>query len=391
MSRPFYPGRHFLQIPGPTNVLDRVFRATAAPTIGHRGSDFGALAKEVLAGPQRVIQTSGPVVVYPSSGTGAWEASSVNTLSPGDKVLMFEIGHFATLWKGIADRIGLAVDFVPGDWRSGVDPAVVKAKRATDCDRTIKAVCVVHNETSPGVTRRIPQIREARNRAKHLALLLVDTISSLGSIEYQHEAWGVGVTVGCSQKGLMLPPGLRLNVISSKALAATKSARCPRAYWDWTPMLQDNRTDPSPTLPPPTSSTVFGRPSPCWRRRGWHGSVPGTSGRGRRRVGPSGLGGWKSSAPTLPSTARRSRRSSCPTGTTPTPSGRPSWTGSTCRWARAWENSKVRSFASDTSGGLNDLTLAGTLCGVEMGLAIAGVPYQKGGVQAALDYLAAHT
>ncbi len=188
-------------------------------------------------------------MVYPSSGTGAWEASLVNTLSPGDNVLTFETGHFATLWKGVAERIGLAVDFVPGDWRSGVDPAVVKAKRATDCDRTIKAVCVVHNETSPGVTRRIPKIREARNRAKHPALLLVDTISSLGSIEYQHEAWGVGVTVGCSQKGLMPPPGLALNVISSKALAAAKSARCPRAYWDWTPMLQDNRIGFSPYTP----------------------------------------------------------------------------------------------------------------------------------------------
>jgi alanine-glyoxylate transaminase/serine-glyoxylate transaminase/serine-pyruvate transaminase len=242
-------GRHFLQIPGPTNVPDRVLRALSKPTIDHRGPEFATLAKEALSGLKEVFMTSSPVIVYPGSGTGAWEASLVNTLSPGDTVLMFETGHFATLWKDVATRIGLNVDFVAGDWRHGADPAVVFDKLANDRTHTIKAVCVVHNETSTGVVSRIADIRKEIDAARHPALLLVDTISSLGSIEYRHEAWGVDVTVGCSQKGLMLPPGISFNAISDKALAAAKSAKMPRAYWDWEPMLRDNKAGFFPYTP----------------------------------------------------------------------------------------------------------------------------------------------
>src|SRR5919201_4903412 len=235
-------GRHFLQIPGPTNVPDRVLRALAQPTVDHRGSRFAVLAREVLDGLRRVFQTSGHVVIYPSSGTGAWEAALVNTLSPGDRVLMFETGHFATLWRNMALRLGLQVDFVPGDWRHGVDPMAVASRLADDCAHAIKAVAVVHNETSTGIASRIPEIRRQMNATAHPALLIVDTISSLGSIEYCHDEWQVDVAVGCSQKGLMLPPGLGLNAISDKAIAASKQARLPRSYWDWEAMLADNHS-----------------------------------------------------------------------------------------------------------------------------------------------------
>ena len=204
----FQSGRHFLQIPGPTNVPDRVLRALSRPTIDHRGPEFANLSLAVLEGLKRIFQTAGPVVIYPSSGTGAWEAALVNTLSAGDKVLMFVTGHFATLWRNMATALGLEVDFVPTDWRHGVDPEVVEQRLVEDKRHQIKSVMIVHNETSTGVTSNIPHIRKAMDRANHPALLMVDTISSLASIDYRHEEWGVDVTVGCSQKGLMLPPGL---------------------------------------------------------------------------------------------------------------------------------------------------------------------------------------
>src|SRR5215211_3359782 len=226
----YQSGRHFLQIPGPTNVPDRVLRALSAPTIDHRGPEFSKFALEVLHGVKRVFQTSGYVVIYPSSGTGAWEAALVNTLSPGDKVLMFEIGHFATLWRNMAEKLGLTVAFAPTDWRRGVDPAVVEERLSGDQNHEIKSVMVVHNETSTGCTSRMREIREAIDRAGHPALLMVDTISSLGSIDDRHDEWGVDVTVGCSQKGLLLPPGLGFNAISEKTLAASESARLTRSY-----------------------------------------------------------------------------------------------------------------------------------------------------------------
>ena len=233
-------GRHFLQIPGPSNVPDRVLRAMDRPTIDHRGPEFARLGRAVLQGCQAVFQTGGPVVIFPSSGTGAWEAAIVNTLAAGDRVLMYETGHFATLWRAMAGRLGLAVEWVPGDWRRGADPADVEARLRADADHAIKAVMVVHNETSTGVTSRIPEIRAAMDAASHPALLMVDTISSLGSVDYKHEAWGVDVTVSCSQKGLMLPPGLGFNAVSPKALAAAAAGGMPRSYWDWQDMLGPN-------------------------------------------------------------------------------------------------------------------------------------------------------
>ena len=242
-------GRHFLQIPGPTNVPDRVLRAMSQPTIDHRGPEFQALGRELLDGVREVFRTTRPVVIYPASGTGAWEAALVNVLSPGDRVLMFETGHFATLWKQIAERLGLDVEWVPGDWRRGVDPAQVEACLQEDRGHAIKAVCVVHNETSTGAASRIPLIRHAIDHARHPALFMVDTISSLGSIDYRHDEWGVDVTVGASQKGLMLPPGLSFNAIGEKALAAHGRATLPRAYWDWSAVLAANEKGFFPYTP----------------------------------------------------------------------------------------------------------------------------------------------
>jgi alanine-glyoxylate transaminase/serine-glyoxylate transaminase/serine-pyruvate transaminase len=242
-------GRHFLQIPGPTNVPDRVLRAIDHPTIDHRGPTFQKLGKEVLEGVKRIFQTRNPVIIYPASGTGAWEAALVNTLSPGDRVLMAETGHFASLWQKMAKKLALEVEMIPGDWRHGVDAAEIESRLAADKAHAIKAVCVVHNETSTGVTSRIPLVRKAIDNAKHPALLLVDTISSLGSIDYRHDEWGVDVTVGGSQKGLMLPPGLSFNAISDKAIAASKSAKLARSFWDWSEMLPANEKGFFPYTP----------------------------------------------------------------------------------------------------------------------------------------------
>jgi len=244
-----HTGRHFLQIPGPTNVPDRVLRAIDNATIDHRGPEFALLAREVLDGIKTIFKTAAPVVIYPASGTGAWEAALVNALSPGDRVLMFETGQFSSLWYAMAKKLALDVVLVPGDWRHGADPDAVEAQLRDDTGHAIKAVCAVHNETSTGVTSRIPEIRAAIDRAGHPALLMVDTISSLGSIDYRHDEWGVDVTVGGSQKGLMLPPGLSFNAVSEKALAASKTSRLPKAYWDWHEMIAVNKTDFFPYTP----------------------------------------------------------------------------------------------------------------------------------------------
>ena len=243
-------GRHFLQIPGPTNVPDRVLRAIDFPTMDHRGPEFGTIGKEVLAGMKRVSKsTQGEVVIYPASGTGAWEAAVVNTLSAGDRVLMYETGHFATLWQKMAAKLGLEVEFIASDWRRGADPEAIEKKLRADTDKRIKAVCVVHNETSTGVVSRVPEVRKAIDAAKHPALFMVDTISSLASIDYRHDEWGVDVTVAGSQKGLMLPPGLSFNCISSKAIAASKAARLPRSYWAWDEMIANGKTGYFPYTP----------------------------------------------------------------------------------------------------------------------------------------------
>ena len=242
-------GRHFLQIPGPTNVPDEVLHAIAMPTIDHRGPEFQALGRRVLEKVRPVFGTTEPVVIYPASGTGAWEAALVNTLSPGDRVLYFETGHFAVLWEHMARSLGLDVEVVPGDWRHGVDPAAVQERLSADTDRSIRAVCVVHNETSTGVTSRVGEVREAMDAADHPALLLVDTISSLGSIDYRHDEWRVDVTVAGSQKGLMLPPGLSFNAVSAKAREASASAQLRRSFWDWEPILAANENGFWPYTP----------------------------------------------------------------------------------------------------------------------------------------------
>jgi alanine-glyoxylate transaminase/serine-glyoxylate transaminase/serine-pyruvate transaminase len=243
------PGRHSLQIPGPTNVPQAILEAIARPTIDHRGPAFRDLAIEVLDGVKTIFKTAAPVAIYPASGTGAWEAALVNTLSPGDAVLMVETGWFASLWRKMAERLGLTVETIPGDWRTPIRPESIQTVLAEDRPHRIKAVAVVHNETSTGVVSDIAAIRRSIDEARHPALLLVDTISSLGSMDYRHDEWGVDVTVGGSQKGLMLPPGLGFNAISEKALAVSQTARLPRAYWDWAEMLAANRSGLFPYTP----------------------------------------------------------------------------------------------------------------------------------------------
>src|SRR3954465_1839261 len=243
------PGRHFLQIPGPTNTPLPVLAAIAKPTIDHRGPEFGILGREVLAGIKTVFKTRNPVVIYPASGTGAWEAALVNPLSAGDRVLIFETGWFATLWNKMATRLGLRPEFIKGDWRTGVNADAIEARLSEDKAREIKAVAVVHNETSTGVASGIAAVRRAIDKAGHPALLLVDTISSLGSIDYRHDEWGVDVTVGGSQKGLMLPPGLSFNAVSDKALAASKKAQLPRSFWAWDEMIAANEKGYFPYTP----------------------------------------------------------------------------------------------------------------------------------------------
>jgi len=386
-----YPsGRHFLQIPGPTNVPEQVLRAMSKPTIDHRGPEFKALGLEVLGGVKPVFKTAGPVVIFASSGTGAWEAGLVNTLSPGDKVLMFETGHFATLWKNMAVRLGLEVDFVPGDWRHGVDSAVVEAKLAEDRGHAIKSVMVVHNETSTGVTSRVAEIRKAIDRTGHPALFMVDTISSLGSIDYRHDEWGVDVTVGCSQKGLMLPPGLGFNAISAKALAAAKTAKLPKSYWGWEEMLTANKGGFFPSSP--ATNLLYGLRESLhllaeegldnvFARHKRHAEAT------RQAVRTWGLEilclNPEEYSPVLTTVVM------------PGEKGADAYRAAVLDKFNMSLGSglgilKDRVFRIGHLGDFNDLTLIGTLGGVEMGFALTGIPYKQGGVMAAMDYLASH-
>jgi alanine-glyoxylate transaminase / serine-glyoxylate transaminase / serine-pyruvate transaminase len=380
-------GRHFLQIPGPTNVPDRVLRAIDAPTIDHRGPEFARLGLEVLSGLGEVFATAQPIVVYPSSGTGAWEAALVNTLSPGDRVLAFETGHFATLWRAMAERLGLDVEWVPGDWRRGADPE--RAEAILGAERDIRAVMVVHNETSTGVTSRVPEIRAAIDAAGSDALLLVDTISSLGSIDYRHDEWGVDVTVGCSQKGLMLPPGLGLNAVSEKALAATADARLPRSYWDWKPILDANRAG----FWPYTSATnlLYGLREALAMLR--EESLPAVFARHRRHAAATrrAVEAWG-----LEVLCADPREHSAALTAVLVPDGHDADEVRRVILERfdmslgaGLGKLQGRVFRIGHLGAFNDLTLAGTLCGVEMGLRIAGVPARRGGADAAMAALEA--
>ena len=380
-------GRHFLQIPGPTNVPDRVLRAIDRPTIDHRGPDFVQLTREILPGLQRVFKTQGPVVIYPASGTGAWEAALVNTLSPGDRVLMFETGHFATLWHAMAGKLGLDAEFVPGDWRSGVDPHAVEEKLAADTQHAIKAVCVVHNETSTGVTTRVGEVRKAIDRARHPALFMVDTISSLASIDYRHDEWGVDVTVAGSQKGLMLPPGLSFNAVSDKALQASETAGLPRSYWDWQPILEANEAGFFHYTP--ATNLLYGLREALEML--FEEGLDSVFARHERHAAATraAVEAWG-----MEVLARNPTEYSGSLTAVMMPEGHD---------ADAFRQAVLKHFDMSLGTGLgklkgkvfrighlgdfNDLTLAGTLAGVEMGFELAGVPYRRGGVQAAFDLL----
>ena len=380
-------GRHFLQIPGPTNVPDEVLRAMSAPTIDHRGPEFARLGRRVLDGLGPVFATAGPVVVYPSSGTGAWEAALVNTLSPGDRVLAFETGHFATLWQAMATALGLQVDFVPGDWRHGVDPAVVEDRLTADTGHEVKAVCVVHNETSTGVTSRVPEVRSAIDAARHPALLLVDTISSLASIDYRHDEWGVDVTVAGSQKGLMLPPGLGFNAVSDKALAASRTARLPKSYWDWEPIITANKKGFWPYTP--ATNLLYGL-EVALRMLAEEG-LPNVFARHARHAAATreAVRAWG-----LEVLCADEREHSGSLTAVLVPEGhdadevrRVVLDRFDMSLGAGLGKLAGRIFRIGHLGHFNDLTLAGTLSGVQMGLRLAGVPAETDGVAAALARL----
>ena len=381
-------GRHFLQIPGPTNVPDRVLRAIDRPTIDHRGPEFQQLGRDVLEGMKRVFRTKHPVVIYPASGTGAWEAALVNTLSPGDKVLMSETGHFSSLWFKMATKLGLKIDLIPGDWRRGADYAEIEKRLKADAQHEIKAVCVVHNETSTGVTTRIPLVRKAIDSAKHPALLMVDTISSLASIDYRHDEWGVDVTVGGSQKGLMLPPGLSFNATSDKALAAAKSAKLPRSFFDWSEMIPANADGWFPYTP--STNLLYGlrEAIAMLEEEGWanvfarHDRHAEATRRAVRAWG-------------LEILCQEPEEYSSALTAIVLPPGHDAdklrdviLENFDMSLGMGLSKLKGKVFRIGHLGDFNDLTLAGTLAGVEMGLELAAVPFRKGGVLAALEYLA---
>ncbi len=384
-------GRHFLQIPGPTNIPDRVLRAIDMATMDHRSADFAALVGEVLLGLKAVFRTEQSVVIYPASGTGAWEAALVNTLSAGDRILMAETGHFGTLWKSLAEKLGLTVTFLPGDWRHAVNPDEIEAHLTKDTKHDIRAVCIVHNETSTGVVSDIAAIRRAIDKAGHPALLMVDTVSSLASIDYRHDEWGVDVTVASSQKGLMLPPGLSFNAISQKAQRVSASARLPRAYWRWQDMLANNKNGHFPYTP--ATNLLYGlreallmlkeeglenvfkrhaRLAQATRRAalGWGLEIlcqqpDAYSNSLTAIVLPDGC-----NADALREIILRRFNMSLGTGL-----------GQVAR----------RVFRIGHLGDFNDLMLAGALAGVEMGLSVAQIPHRKEGLKAALDYLSENT
>jgi alanine-glyoxylate transaminase / serine-glyoxylate transaminase / serine-pyruvate transaminase len=388
MTQPYHAGRHFLQIPGPTNVPDRVLRAIDNPTIDHRGPAFGELGKQILGDLRQVFQTAGPVIIYPASGTGAWEAAMTNTLSPGDTVLMCRTGWFASLWNEMATRLGLVPIFIDTDWRRGADVAAIGEALAHDKAHRIKAVCVVHNETSTGCASRIDEVRAAMDVAKHPALLLVDTISSLASIDYRHDEWGVDVTIAGSQKGLMLPPGLSFNAVSDKALKAAEAAKLPRSYWDWRPMLEANKTGYFPYTP--GTNLLFGLQAAVqmlleeglvnvFARHDRFAEAT------RRAVRTWGLE-IQCADPRHYSSSLTAVR--LPEGHSADALRAVILEKFNMSLGNGLGILKDRVFRIGHLGDLGDLQVVGTLGGVEMGLRAAGVPHKPGGVQAAIDYLA---
>jgi alanine-glyoxylate transaminase/serine-glyoxylate transaminase/serine-pyruvate transaminase len=383
-----HTGRHFLQIPGPTNVPDRVLRAMDRPVIDHRSAEFASLGAEVLEGMRAIFQTESPVVMYPASGTGAWEAAIVNTLSPGDRVLLFETGHFSQLWHQVAEKFGIQVDYVPGNWRRGASAAELEARLRSDKDQSIKAVLVVHNETSTGVASRITDLRLAMNQARHPALLIVDTISSLASIDYRHDEWGVDVTIAGSQKGLMLPPGMSFNAISEKAMRANGNARLPRSYWDWQEMLKPNRSGFFPYTPPTNLLYALREALQMLQEEG----LPNVFLRHDRHAEATraAVRAWG-----LEIVCEDPREYSSSLTAVFLPEGHDAdklraviLEHFDMSLGAGLSKLAGKVFRIGHLGSFNDLMLAGTLCGVEMGLRLAGVPHKEGGVLAALHSLA---
>ena len=386
-SRPV-AGRHFLQIPGPSNVPDRVLRAIDNASMDHRSGDFGKLGAEILANLPKVFQTKGPVLVFPSSGTGAWEAALTNTLSPGDTVLMSRTGQFAVLWEDMARRLGVNAMMLDTDWRHGADPKAIAVELEKDRAHKIKAVCVVHCETSTGCVSRVQDIRAAMNAAKHPALLIVDAISSLAAMECRHDDWGVDVTISGSQKAMMLPPGLSFNAVSEKALAASKTAKLPRSYFDWGAMLEINRTGYFPYTPAISLLYGLNESLKMLLDEGLENVLARHDRFGEACRRAAAVWG-------LENNCLDAREYSASVTTLRTPEGH------SANNLRAVIADKFnmslgtglgvlsdKAFRIGHLGDLNDLTLVGTLGGVEMGMALAGVPHRAGGVQAALDFLA---
>jgi alanine-glyoxylate transaminase / serine-glyoxylate transaminase / serine-pyruvate transaminase len=384
-SRPV--GRHFLHIPGPTPIPDRVLRAMDTPIIDHRGPEFAKLTKKCLDGIKTIFKTTNPVIIYTATGTGAWEAALVNTLSPGDRVLMVETGQFATLWKVMAEKIGLKTEFITTDWRTGADPAAVETRLREDKGKEIKAVCVLHNETSTGCLSPIAEIRKAIDKAGHPALLMVDTISSLASTDYRHDEWGVDVTVGGAQKGLMLPPGMSFNAISDKALAAKKTAKCPKSFWDWEDMLKMNKVGFFPYTPATQMLQGLAVSIEMLHEEGLdnvfarhHRLAEAT----RRAVKAWGLETVcrdpKYYSPTLTATI-------LPEGHNADAFRALALDTFNISYGSSFGALTGRYFRIGHLGDVNDTMLMGALSATEMALALAGVPHKKGGAQAAMDYL----
>ena len=388
MANPHYKaGRHFLQIPGPTNVPDRVLRAMDYPTIDHRGPDFARIGAACLAGIKTIFKTDSHVVIYPASGTGAWEAAVVNLLDEGDKVLMVETGHFASLWHKMASRLGLETEFLETDWRRGADPSAVEDRLRADTEQQIKAVCVVHNETSTGSTTRIDDIRKAIDAAGHDAYFMVDTISSLASIDYRHDEWGVDVTVSGSQKGLMLPPGLSFNALSERAIDASKTAGMRRSYWDWQEQIAANASDAFPYTP--ATNLLYGLDEAItmlheegldnvFARHDRHAEAT------RRAVQQWGLEVLcqepKNYSSSLTAVLLPDGHNADDFRATVLDNFDMSLGNGLSKLA-----GKV--FRIGHLGDFNDLMLMGTLSGVEMGLKLADIPHQTGGVATAMAYL----
>jgi len=386
-SNTYRAGKHFLQVPGPTNIPDRVLRAMDAPCIDHRGPKFQELSKNILERIKLIFKSSDPVVIYPSAGTGAMEASLVNTLNEGDKILMFETGEFATQWAQAAKRFKINVDFVSLDWRTGADPNIVKEKLLADKNKEIKAVLVTHNETSTGIKSRVEEIRKAIDETNHPALFMVDTISSLGSYNYEHQKWKVDVTVGGSQKGLMLPPGMSFNAISPKALEAYKNSKMPKSYFDWGQMLENNKNGFYPYTPAINLLYGLNEAINMLLEEG----LENVFARHKRHAEATRLAveAWG-----LEILAKNPIERSDSITAIMVPEGHDSdalrkiiYDNYDMSLGTGLNKVKGKVFRIGHMGDLNDLTLAGTLAGVEMGLKQSGIPYKSGGVMAALDFL----